>query len=222
MASQIIDFKTPDSAFLLDEIFRLRHAVFKERLGWDVTSENGRERDRFDNEDAVYGALHSDGDGALEGCFRLLPTTGPNMLADVFPELLHGQPAPRDPLILESSRFAVLPSDWRHNSKLALLTATAELLMAQLGYCLEHGIRRVVSVTDVRFERVLRKAGLLCQRFGPPVRIGSTLAVAGWLEATQETVDSVEAMLHRQTAGTLVAETPMAARGAGGVGRLSP
>ncbi len=222
MASQIIDTSTPDSALLLDEIFRLRHAVFKERLGWEVSSDNGRERDRFDDEHAVYGALHNDGDGALEGCFRLLPTTGPYMLADVFPELLHGQPAPRDPLILESSRFAVLPSDWRHNSKLALLSATAELLVAQLGYCFDHGIRSVVSVTDVRFERVLRKAGLLCQRFGPPVRIGSTLAVAGWLEATQETLDSVEAMLHQLTASTLVAETPVAARGTAGVDGLSP
>jgi len=223
MASQIIDPKTPGSALLLDDIYKLRHTVFKERLGWEVESENGRERDQFDTADAIFGALHSEEDGALEGCFRLLPTTGPNMLADVFAELLHGQPAPRDPRVLESSRFAVLPSGWHHNSMRALLIVTAELLIAQLNYCMERGIQVVVSVTDVRFERILRKSGLQCERFGPPLRIGCTLAVAGWLKATQENLDSVEATLYRLTAArALMAETAIAAREVGVIDRPAP
>ena len=177
----------------LDPIFRLRHEVFKERLGWEVRSINGRETDDFDTAEAVYGAAY-DGTGEIEGCFRLLPTTGRYMLKDTFGELLHGAPAPCDPRVLESSRFAVLPRQWRHNSRLALVEVTAELLVTQITYCLEQGVEKVVSVTDVRFERVLKAAGLICQRYGPPIRIGSTLAVAGWLDAHEETLRNVEAI----------------------------
>lgn len=175
----------------LDPIFRLRHQVFKERLGWDVRSVDGRETDEFDTSGAIYGVVH-DETGELEGCFRLLPTTGRYMLKDTFGQLLHGRPAPCSPRVLESSRFAVLPSRWNHNNKLALLEVTSELLILQLTYCLEHGIDQMVSVTDVRFERVLRTAGLICERYGPSIRIGSTLAVAGWLEATEENLRNVE------------------------------
>lgn len=192
MSGQIIDPKSCANPAMLDAIFRLRHQVFRERLGWDVRSIGGRERDEFDTDDAIYGAVYDD-NGEIEGCFRFLPTTGPYMLKDVFSDLLHGEPAPCDPNILESTRFAVLPGEWRHNGRLALVEVTARLLITQLSYCLERGIEKVVSVTDARFERILKGAGLLCERYGPPVRWGKMLAVAGWLQATEENLSSVEA-----------------------------
>ncbi len=42
---------------------------------------------------------------------RLLPTTGPYMLADVFPQLLRGEDPPKAEHIWEISRFAVLSPD---------------------------------------------------------------------------------------------------------------
>lgn len=192
MPVQIIDQKSCSDPSILDSIFRLRAEVFEERLGWDVVSHNGREIDDYDTADAVYGAVYNDDDDEIEGCFRFLPTTGRYMLKDTFPELLHGQPAPNDPGILESTRFAVLPRGWRYNQKLSLIDITAQLLIAQLEYCLARGIEKVVSVTDVRFERILRGAGLLCRRFGPPIRMGKMLVVAGWLEATEENLRSVQ------------------------------
>ncbi len=41
------------------------------------------------------------------GSWRLLPTTGPYMLRDVFPQLLHGVAAPAAADTWEISRFAV-------------------------------------------------------------------------------------------------------------------
>src|SRR5690348_10357820 len=89
----------------LEGMFRLRHEVFKERLDWEVGSRAGKERDVFDDLDPVYIVCEKDGD--VLGSWRLLPTTGPYMLQDVFPELLHGQPAPNAPHVWEISRFAV-------------------------------------------------------------------------------------------------------------------
>ena len=219
MSGLILESAAPVDDARLGEMFKLRHGVFKERLGWDVQSRDGREFDEFDTADAVYGVVYDDDHGDIEGCFRLLPTTGLYMLGDVWPELLHGRPAPRDQQVLESSRFAVLPSAWHYNSKLALLKVTAELLALQLSYCLDNGICSVVSVTDVRFERVLRAAGLVCERFGPPLPIGNTRAVAGWLEATEENLAGVNATHAKLVERQLLVRTSVAAGTAGSAER---
>jgi acyl homoserine lactone synthase len=190
MTAYVIESTTDGSARLVDGIYRLRHQVFKQSLDWDVECLHGREIDQFDTDAAVYGAV-SDEFGVLEGCFRLLPTTGPYMLSDIFPELLHGHPIPRDPRIMECSRFAVFPRPGNSGSIAELLRITSELLVIQLDYCLRHGIHTMVCATDLRFERILRGAGLVCQRYGPPLRVGNTHAVAGFMHPDKENLLSV-------------------------------
>jgi acyl homoserine lactone synthase len=180
----------------VDGIYRLRHQVFKQSLDWDVECLHGREIDQFDTDAAVYGAV-SDDFGVLEGCFRLLPTTAPYMLRDVFPELLHGHPAPVDPRILECSRFAVFPQPGNSGSISELLRITSELLIIQLEYCLAHNIHTMVCATDLRFERILRGAGLTCERYGPPLRVGNTHAVAGFMHPNKENLVSVRQRAER-------------------------
>jgi acyl homoserine lactone synthase len=93
---------------LTDETFRMWADVFSGRLGWEVNVVDGRETNRFDNEDPLYLLSVSEETGALRGAVRLLPTTGPYMLRDVFSVLVPGG-APESPLIWESSRFAINP-----------------------------------------------------------------------------------------------------------------
>ncbi len=61
---------------ILQEVYRLRDKVFRERLAWDVSSQDGCERDWYDDICPVY-LIANDDDGHVEGCWRLLPTTGP-------------------------------------------------------------------------------------------------------------------------------------------------
>ena len=84
-------------------MFRFRHRVFHERLGWEVESRNGLEMDRFDALDPVY-MVSENIRKEIDGSWRLLPTTGPYMLKDTFPQLLRGEAAPRDPAVWEISR----------------------------------------------------------------------------------------------------------------------
>ena len=72
----------------MDAMFRNRASVFSERLGWEVTVKDGRERDVFDDENPLYLISVDPRTGEYWGSLRLLPTTGPNMLRDVFPFLL--------------------------------------------------------------------------------------------------------------------------------------
>jgi acyl homoserine lactone synthase len=62
------------------------------------------EIDEFDACLPAY-LLQTDDQGRIQGCVRLLPTTGPTMLRDTFPLLLDGQPAPACDTVWESSGF---------------------------------------------------------------------------------------------------------------------
>jgi len=72
----------------MDAMFRNRALTFSERLGWEVTVKDGYERDEFDDANLLYLVLVDPNTNEYWGSLRLLPTTGPNMLRDVFPFLL--------------------------------------------------------------------------------------------------------------------------------------
>ena len=37
-------------AYLLEQMFRLRARIFRDRLGWDVAVKDGKERDKYDDQ----------------------------------------------------------------------------------------------------------------------------------------------------------------------------
>src|SRR4030081_1534409 len=90
----------------LHQMHRIRKTVFKDRLGWDVTVSGELEVDEYDALGPSY-LLSIDISGNLNGCVRLLPTTGPNMLRDIFPSLVANAPVPCSERVWEASRFAV-------------------------------------------------------------------------------------------------------------------
>lgn len=167
----------------LEGMFKLRHEVFKERLAWEVGSFGGKERDMFDDLDPVY--IVCEHQGEVLGSWRLLPTTGPYMLKDVFPELLHGMPAPEAKDVWEISRFAV-SKRVVGNESLGTINMVTDMLLDQLGdFAKRRNISRIVAVSDVRFERILKRAGLLSHRYGPPLQIGVTRAVSGYADVSE-------------------------------------
>lgn len=179
----------------LAEMHRLRYRVFKERLGWDVEVGGDMEIDAFDARQPVY-LLQKDDDGCLQGCVRLLPTTGPTMLNDTFPALLDGQPAPASQTIWESSRFGVDLGAGQTKAASGIALATHELFAGMIEFGLMQRLTDIVTVTDVRMERILRRIGWPLRRLGRPRSIGSTIAVAGYLSVSNETLDHLS-----QTAG---------------------
>ena len=161
-------------------MYKLRHEVFHDRLGWEVSSDNGMEHDVFDEVDPVYVLVRGDRQQII-GCWRLLPTTGPYMLKDVFPQLLHGQPAPERPDVWELSRFAVAESESAPTS-FGLSETPLRMIRAAVQFAQLNGISRYVSVTSVAIERMFRKLGVSVTRLGEPIRIGRVLTVACTLE----------------------------------------
>lgn len=199
MGATVIEIITPQTAGQhLDEIigmFRLRHRVFRERLGWDVTTSGDMEMDLYDRDPAAHYLIHRGSDGAVTGCVRLLPTTGPYMLRDTFPVLLDGVAAPAAALVWEASRFAVdhvRPATSSAAATAAGLTrATVELVAGVAEWAATRRLSAVVAVVDVRMERILRRAGWPLTRFGPPRPLGVTRALAGTLAVTEATVSTI-------------------------------
>ncbi|WP_407123482.1 acyl-homoserine-lactone synthase [Bradyrhizobium sp. STM 3561] len=170
---------------------RLRGRVFKERLDWDVSVSDGLEIDQFDTFGPTYLLALEQGD--VVGCVRLLPTTGRNMLADTFPVLLDGNPAPKATTIWESSRFCVDTETVAATAENGLRKATFLLFAAMIEWGQQHNLQAIATVTDLRMERILRRAGWHLDRLGMPRQIGSTKAVAGLLPITEEALGTIRA-----------------------------
>src|ERR1700722_15613293 len=172
------------------QMHRIRKAVFKDRLGWDVTVRGEFEIDEYDALGPSY-LLSMDRHAAVNGCVRLLPTTGPNMLRDIFPTFVTRAAVPYGERGWEASRFAVSGNTVAAEAGLSQMTY--ELLIGVLKFGLSNGITMIVCVVDVRMERILRRAGWQLERLGPAQRIGNTIAMAGQLEVSAQILRQLEA-----------------------------
>jgi acyl homoserine lactone synthase len=166
-----------------------RHEVFVEQLGWDLPlADNRFERDQYDRDDTVYVVARDESD-TICGCARLLPTTRPYLLRDVFPFLLApDMPAPEAPDVWELSRFAASPrtagdesASWAVRPMLASVVACA----AQLG------ARQLIGVTFASMERLFRRIGVHAHRAGPAQRIDGRMVVACWIDIDGQTFDAL-------------------------------
>ena len=141
----------------LAEMHRLRYRIFKERLGWDVQVSGDMEIDEFDACRPVY-LLQRTEDSGVQGCVRLLPTSGPTMLRDTFPALLDGDAAPTSDSIWESSRFGVDLCTREAKTASSIARATYELFAGMIEFGLMRQLTDIVTVTDARMERILCRA----------------------------------------------------------------
>lgn len=185
---QILAFSTPkdaQEAQILQSHHELRARVFSDRLGWDVNVIDGCEADGFDRLKPTYVfALSST--GAVAGCARLLPALGPTMVVDVFPSLLPSGQLDAHTAMIESSRFCVDTTLGEGRGEGSVHEATLTMFAGIIEWSMANGFKDIVTVTDLRFERILSRVGWPLVRLGEPKKIGVTMAVAGTLPASAE------------------------------------
>lgn len=176
------------NAVHLDAIYHLRYQAFRERLKWEVASQNERERDHYDDFHPVY-VMVREAQHVL-ACARLLPTTGQYMLKDTFPQLLTDQTAPVDELIWEISRLAVTKTA---RAGLGFTTLPGALIREIARFAVLNNIREYVFVTTVAFERLLVRLGVHLERFGPPQQIGIEKSIALRVFMDEQTIHATRA-----------------------------
>lgn len=177
--------RTATETRIIDEMHRLRARIFQGRLSWNVRCVDGREYDEFDSLSPTYILTLSDKDVVI-GCARLLPAIGTTMLGSVFPQLLRRGVLPAHPRMIESSRFCVDTECKEGRVDGSLHTATLTMFAGIVEWSMANGYNEIATATDVRFERILKRAGWPMQRLGDPTMINETRSVAGILPADAE------------------------------------
>jgi N-acyl-L-homoserine lactone synthetase len=175
---------------LLEAMHRLRLRVFRERLAWDVVGIEGRESDDYDLLGPTYIVALS-ATSQVVGSARLLPATGPTMLERTFPQLLPSGGLDAHPAMIESSRFCVDTTIGEGRGGKPLHDATMAMFAGIIEWCMIHNFTEIVTATDLRFERILSRAGWPMRRLGEPTMINETNSVAGILPADRASFERV-------------------------------
>src|ERR1700749_2151318 len=162
---------------LLEQMFRQRARIFHDRLGWDVTVKDGKERDRFDDENPVYIIYTDDAGRKVKGSLRLLPTTGPTLLADFFSDTVPDAVHIVAPTIWECTRFCLDEDIWQKDKE-EILFASTVLLVALGDLAVQAGIESSIANFDAAALHLWRRIGCEVEilgstsRYGRPVYLG--------------------------------------------------
>lgn len=172
----------------LNQIFSYRHAIFVERLKWDLPGAgSGLEVDEFDRSDTFH-VIARDASGQACGCARLLPTTRPYLLGEVFPQLMDGKPVPRSPSVWEISRFCSVDlASPAQRTRQADLWGCQTVLRATVLCALEQGATHLIAVSTVAMQRILDRLGVTAYRAGPPMQLYGHNVFAFWIELDHKT-----------------------------------
>lgn len=163
-------------------MFADRKRLFVDLLGWDVPVVEGRyEIDQFDGQAATY-LIATDHRGNHVGSLRLLPTTGPHILADLFASLCDDG-VPRGPGVLEITRLC-LPG---RLGTVARLAVRNRLISAMVDHALERAIIALTGIVAWDFLEQIMAMGWRCAPLGAPCRIAGARLGAFRIEIDADT-----------------------------------
>ena len=171
---------------LLDAMFRLRKRVFFDELGWDVPIKGDRERDRYDDHRPVYLIWCSDDRRTLYASLRLMPTTGPTLLHDVFSRTFGNDVDLSAPGIWEATRMCVDVEALRlDHPEIDLMRAMSLMVALICEVAVDKGIHTVVSNYEPQIARVYKRAGAKFDEIGRADGYGKHPVCCGLFEASE-------------------------------------
>lgn len=172
-------------ADLLEQSFRLRKKIFADQLRWKVSVHGMHERDGYDDLHPAYLLWCDESLTQLYGSVRLMPTTGPTLLYDVFRDTFPDACDLVAPGIWEGTRMCVdevavvrdFP-DMRPDRAFCLL------LLALCEVALDNGIHTMISNYEPHLRRVYQKAGAEFDELGRSDGYGTFPVCCGAFEVS--------------------------------------
>lgn len=166
----------------LASMHRLRHRVFVERQKYQVPTYRNMEWDQFDTPAAVY-LVWRDEDGEARAVTRLIPTTLPYMIQELWADLVDGQTLPSDENVWEATRFGIdrgLSPDKRRE-------VLGELVCGCLEFGLRNDIAEFLCVMPIQIiNGAIRAAGVTVDVLGEPKKLGGLPVVSGRVHITRQ------------------------------------
>jgi len=176
----------PDHVFRA--MFAARKSVFVDLLKWDVpVLADIYEVDQFDDDHATYIIL-TDTQGSHLGSARLLPTTRPHILGDLYPFLCEER-VPTGPAIYEITRFC-LDRRLRATERRAVRNT---LVRALVDHALLHGITQYTAIAEMPWFQQILAFGWRCLPLGLPQQVGGAALAALSIITDRETPALLEA-----------------------------
>jgi acyl homoserine lactone synthase len=175
----IEQYNAHEYSTLMYEMFRLRARVIRDRLRSDVQDGDEKDRDKYDDEGPVYLIYTDDEARQVKGSLRLLPTTGPTLLADIFSDTLPAGVHLSAPTIWECTRFCIHDKIWSSGQREERLFVSAVLVAALSDVAIRAGIESIIGDFDSTMLRLYRRIGCevevlgSTQRYGRPIYLGS-------------------------------------------------
>jgi N-acyl-L-homoserine lactone synthetase len=157
---------------LMDQMFSMRARVFRDRLGWDVQVTEGKERDKYDDAGPVYILYTDENAREVKGSLRLLPTTGPTLLSDIFFDTLPAAVHLSAPTIWECTRLCLDDRLLIGGNREELLLTSTTLLAALGEVALGAGIEMIIGNFDDAMLRLYRQIGCEVEVLGSTLRYG--------------------------------------------------
>jgi len=183
-------------AFILDQMFRLRKKVFADTLGWNVPVIGPFERDSYDSLCPAYLVWCDETRTRLYGGMRLMPTTGPTLLYDVFRATFPQAANLIAPGIWEGTRMCIdeeaIADDF---PDVDAGRAFSMLLLALCECALDHGIHTMISNYEPHLKRVYRRAGAEVDELGRADGYGKYPVCCGAFEVSEHVLDRMRASL---------------------------
>jgi acyl homoserine lactone synthase len=197
---------------LIQSYLRLRKTVFFDELGWNVTVDGALERDRYDDLGPVYLFWVSGDCRTLYGGMRLMPTTGPTLLYDVFHRTFPDAAALSAPGIWEGTRMCIDAGAIRRDlPEIDPARAFCLMLLALCECAMAHGISTMVSNYEPHLKRIYAKAGAEVDEIGRAEGFGrrpvccGTFEVSARIRAAMRARLRIDVPLYRKSGRTTVA-----------------
>lgn len=179
-------------AHLLDQSFRLRKKVFADRLGWRVAVSGPYEKDRYDSYQPAYLIWCDELQTRLYGSVRLMPTTGPTLLYDVFRETFPDAFDLVAPGIWEGTRMCIdEDAVWQDFPDLRPERAFCLLLLALCEVALDNGIHTLISNYEPHMRRIYQRAGAEFDELGRADGFGKLPVCCGAFEVSSRVLEQM-------------------------------
>jgi acyl homoserine lactone synthase len=183
-------------AGLIDQFFRLRKRVFADQLQWDVPVVGDHERDAYDEYRPVYLVWCDEKAEVLYGGLRLMPTTGPTLLYDVFRRTFSDNVNLIAPGIWEGTRMCV--DEALVAQSFPAIDAGRAFCLMLLALCecaLAHGIQTMISNYEPQLKRIYRRAGADVDELGRADGYGKYPVCCGAFEVSDKVLVRMRAAL---------------------------
>ncbi|PTE06669.1 acyl-homoserine-lactone synthase [Mesorhizobium helmanticense] len=172
-----------------EQFLRRRHDIFVRQKSWRPESPDGREVDEFDTDAATYILGMEDGDVVTSA--RLIPTSQPHLVSEMFPHMCERAGVPCRPDWAEWTRTYVVPSK-RSASRRGTLT---ELCCAVMEFALEEGISAVGGIQETPFMSHHRVLKWQVMPLGRARDIGGENCIVAYIQVDEDALKSVRRLL---------------------------